>query len=95
MPVELGLTVTPSIQMGDATTPTLLKLTATTLLTAIFRRRAKLKALVTLLAQQTLLHLIPVSPTATPSVLLIFWVGSDSFEHGCNSFHFYHGDLQA
>ncbi|BBH04005.1 plasmodesmata callose-binding protein 3 [Prunus dulcis] len=55
-----GLTVTPSIQMGDATTPTLLKLTATTLLTAIFRRRAKLKALVTLLAQQTLLHLIPI-----------------------------------
>lgn len=46
MLVELGLIVTLSIPMGLVTTPTLSKLTAVMLSTAISRERVKLKALV-------------------------------------------------
>lgn len=57
MLVELGLTVTLSIKMGYVSNPTLLGLIAPMLLTAISKRRAKLKAPVIFLAQLPFLHL--------------------------------------
>lgn len=57
MRVGLGLTVTRSIKMDPVSTQTVLGLTAPMLLTAISKRRVKLKAPVILLAPQSLLHL--------------------------------------
>lgn len=61
MHVGLGLTVTRSIKMDPVSTQTVLGLTAPMLLTAISKRRVKLKAPVILLAPQSLLYLTLVS----------------------------------
>jgi hypothetical protein len=57
MHVELGLTVTLSIKTDLVSTPTVLGLTAPMLLTAISKRRVKLKAPVILLAPLQFLYL--------------------------------------
>lgn len=60
MLVELELIVTLCTKMALVSNPTLLELTVTMQLTAISKRRAKLKGLVTLQEQPLLLHQIPV-----------------------------------
>lgn len=59
MHVELGLTVALPIKMGDASNPILSRLTALMLLTAISRRRVKLRDLVILVGLRKFLPLIP------------------------------------
>lgn len=70
MLVELGLIVTLSIPMGLVTTPTLSKLTAVMLSTAISRERVKLKALVIFPEVQPLPLPIPVASLSSHSLLL-------------------------
>lgn len=96
MLVELGLIVTLSIQMGLVSTPTLSKLTAIMLSTAISRKRVKLKALVILLEVLPFPLLIPVSSLFGHSLLAIIFPGLPNGKK-VNSRRFTafpHGDLQ-
>lgn len=98
MLVELGLIVTLSIPMGLVTTPTLSKLTAVMLSTAISRERVKLKALVIFPEVQPLPLPIPVASLSSHSLLLtIFPILPNGNKVKSTKIHsfFSHDDLQA
>ena len=72
MLVETVLTVTLSVQMDLVTTPTLLKHIAIMLLTAISKKKAKVKAPVNLLARQLSLQLtLALVAVLTPPVPVV------------------------